>query len=113
MAAIKGLETLKKKCQVTLYRDSQYLVDSMTKGWVQRWQANGWKRNKKEYALNIDLWKQLLEMCKKHQVEFKWTRGHVGTPENERCDLLANQAASRWDLPDDPDYNKNAKLDLF
>jgi ribonuclease HI len=102
MAAIKGLEALKEPCRVTLYSDSQYLVESMTQGWARRWQTNGWKRNKKEYALNVDLWKQLLKLCEQHEVEFKWTRGHVGTPENERCDYLANLVASQPNLPDDP-----------
>ncbi len=102
MAAIKGLEALKEPCRVTLYSDSNYLVESMTRGWVRRWQANGWKRNKKEYALNVDLWQRLLALCEKHEVAFKWTRGHVGTAENERCDYLANQAARRPDLPEEP-----------
>jgi ribonuclease HI len=113
MAAIKGLEALKEKCRVTLYSDSQYLVDSMTKGWAKRWQANGWKRNKKEYAQNVDLWQRLLKLCDRHQVEFKWTRGHVGTPENERCDSLANQAANQPDLPEDSINNDASKLDLY
>ncbi len=113
MAAIKGLEALKKPCRVTLYSDSQYLVESMTQGWARRWQASGWKRNKKEYALNVDLWKQLLKLCEQHQVEFKWTRGHVGTPENERCDYLANLAANQPNLPDDPNPGLEEPPTLF
>lgn len=101
LAAINGLEALAAPCKVTLYTDSQYLVNSMTLGWVEKWQANNWKRNKKERAKNVDLWKQLLHLCEKHQVAFKWTRGHVGTPENERCDQLANKAAQLPDLPED------------
>ena len=107
MAAIKGLEALKTPCRVTLYSDSNYLVESMTKGWAKRWQANNWKRNKREYALNVDLWQRLLELCEEHDVEFKWTRGHVGTPENERCDALANEAARQPDLPEDPGANSS------
>ena len=113
MAAIKGLEALKEKSQVTLYSDSKYLVDSMSKGWVKRWQANRWKRNKKQVAQNIDLWKRLLELCEQHEVEFKWTRGHAGTPENERCDVLANLAASEPNLPEDPINNHASELDLY
>ena len=56
MAVIAALEALKEPCQITLYSDSQYVVNAMTKGWAQRWQANGWKRNKKETAVNPDLW---------------------------------------------------------
>ena len=100
-AAIIGLEQLKEPCKVTLYTDSQYLVQSMTEGWVQRWRANNWMRNKKEYARNVDLWKKLLALCEKHEVDFVWTRGHAGDPENERCDQLAVTAASVPDLPED------------
>ncbi len=113
MAAIKGLDSLKKPADVTLYSDSQYLVRSMTQGWVQKWQANGWKRNKKDPALNVDLWKQILDLCAKHDVNFEWTKGHAGHPENERCDLLANQAAERTDLPDDKIYSNPTQADLF
>ncbi len=113
MAAIKGLESLKDPCDVTLYSDSQYLVKSMTQGWVQKWQANGWKRNKKDPALNVDLWKQILDLCAKHEVSFEWTKGHAGHPENERCDLLANQAAERPDLPEDKIYSGSIQSDLF
>ena len=98
MAAIKGLEVPKGKCKVTLYSDSQYLVRSMTEGWVEKWRANRWKRNKRDPALNVDLWKQILDLCAKHEVNFEWTKGHAGHPENERCDLLANQAADTLNI---------------
>ncbi len=113
MAAIKGLKSLKEPCDVTLYSDSQYLVQSMTQGWVQKWQSNGWRRNKKDPALNVDLWKQVLDLCNKHEVKFAWTKGHAGTPENERCDFLANQAAERPDLPEDKIYSGSIQPDLF
>ena len=102
MAAIAGLEALKKPCHVTLYSDSEYLVKSMRQGWAERWRANGWKRNKRDKARNIDLWERLLTLCEKHEVDFRWTKGHAGTPENERCDELANEAARRTDLKEDP-----------
>jgi ribonuclease HI len=104
MAAIVGLEALAAKCRVRLFTDSQYLSDAITKGWAKRWQANGWKRNKKERALNPDLWAELLVLCNKHQVEFVWVRGHAGNQENERCDVLSTQAAARQDLPADNVY---------
>ena len=105
LAAIAGMESLKEKCKVTLYSDSKYLVDSVTKGWVYRWKANGWRRNKKEQALNVDLWKRLLTLCQKHLVEFRWVKGHDGEEENERCDQLAVQAAGASNLPEDEGYN--------
>jgi ribonuclease HI len=104
MAAIEGLMALKMKCAVTLYTDSQYLVNAMTKGWAQKWQKNGWKRNSKEQAKNPDLWEQLLDLCKKHEVKFVWVRGHAGNKENEYCDRLAVGAAQQTNLPPDRGY---------
>ncbi len=104
MAAITGLASLKDRCRVTLYTDSQYIVNSITKGWARRWRSNGWKRNKKEKALNPDLWEKLLDLCEYHQVEIRWVRGHAGDPENERADELATAAARRKNLPVDPEY---------
>ena len=112
MAAIKSLEALAEASSVTLFSDSQYLVRSMNEGWVEKWQANGWMRNKKDMALNIDLWKKVLALCEKHGVDFKWTKGHAGTPENERCDFLANDAARQPGLPLDP-LNKVTQSNLF
>jgi ribonuclease HI len=104
MAAIAALEALKEKCSVTLYSDSGYLVNAMSKGWVQRWRANGWKRNRREKALNPDLWQRLLKLCEYHDVQFSWVKGHAGTAENVRCDELAMQAAQQSNLPVDDGY---------
>ncbi|MGB3536079.1 MAG: ribonuclease HI [Microcoleaceae cyanobacterium] len=104
MAAIVGLQALKFPCEVTLYTDSRYLVDAMTKGWAKRWQANNWKRNKKEMAKNPDLWQTLLLLCDGHQVQFAWVKGHAGDAENECCDRLAVIAAQQPDLPPDSGY---------
>jgi ribonuclease HI len=106
MAAIAGLEALKEPCEVTLVSDSQYLVDSIKKGWAARWQSNGWMRNRKEKAVNPDLWERLLDLCKIHKVTFEWVRGHAGHPENERCDELATSAAQGVHLPADELYEK-------
>lgn len=86
---ITALSALKEPCQVTLYTDSQYVVNAMTKGWAKKWRANGWMRNKKDPALNPDLWQQLLELCDRHQVEFVWVKGHAENEYNNRCDQLA------------------------
>lgn len=94
LAAVKGLEALREPCEVTLCTDSQYLVNAVEKGWARRWRANGWRRNKREPALNADLWERLLKLTDKHAVRFRWVRGHAGNSENERCDRLAVQAAS-------------------
>lgn len=103
-AAIRGLEALAEPSQVTLYSDSSYLVDAMTKGWAARWKEQGWMRNSKEPALNPDLWERLLALCEKHQVKFVWLRGHAGDPWNERCDQLSARALLRKDLPADAGY---------
>jgi ribonuclease HI len=98
---ITGLESLKERCSVTVVSDSKYVVDAIEKGWAAKWRANGWKRNKKEKALNPDLWQRLLDLCVKHAVKFEWVNGHAGHPQNERCDSLAVDAASMPGLPED------------
>ena len=95
MACLVGLKTLKFPCSVDLYSDSQYVVNGIKKGWARRWRANKWMRNQLEPAENADLWSQLLDLCDRHRVEFNWVKGHAGNRENERCDQLATEAASR------------------
>jgi len=101
MAVIAGLSQLKEPCQVSVVTDSRYVVDAIQRGWVNRWASNGWMRNKKEKASNVDLWKKLLALLRKHDVTFTWIRGHTGHPENERCDQLAVSAAAGPDLRED------------
>ena len=95
-AVIEALKLLKEPCNVTLYSDSQYICNALELGWAKKWQANGWMRNKKEPALNPDLWQVLLELCNRLNVEAVWVKGHAGHPENERCDQLAVAAAERF-----------------
>lgn len=87
-AAIKGLEAIKVPAKVILTSDSTYLVNSVTKGWVYNWRDKGWIKNGAPVP-NADLWKDLLILLERHDVEFKWVRGHHGHPENEECDKLA------------------------
>ena len=98
MAAIVGLEALKRPCEVELYSDSKYLVDAFNQHWIDSWLKKDWKRGKNEPGKNVDLWKRLLEAKKPHQVKFIWVKGHDGHPENERCDQLATSAADGDDL---------------
>ena len=107
MAAIAGLEALKVPCSVTLYSDSKYLVESMKEGWVHRWKANNWWRNKKEKAANIDLWDRLFDLCAQHTVEFVWVEGHAGHHWNEQCDALSKKAANQENLPIDLGYEEH------
>lgn len=104
MAVIAALEALKELCRITLYSDSQYVVNAMAQGWARRWKTNGWKRNQREEAVNPDLWERLLDLCDQHQVEFRWLRGHSGIAENERCDQLAVNAAKQPGLLEDTGY---------
>jgi ribonuclease HI len=104
MACIKALEALKFECSVVLYSDSRYVVDGITEGWAERWRAQGWQRNERARAENVDLWARLLDLCDKHEVEFRWVEGHAGNPENERCDQLAREAARQTGLPPDRAY---------
>lgn len=101
MACIAGLRALKKQSEVIVYSDSKYVVDNISKGFVNRWKANGWMRSKGHRAENADLWEQLLELCDSHHVDFRWVRGHSVNAENERCDLLATKAAQKENLPAD------------
>jgi len=112
MAAIVGLRTLRYKCSVTVYTDSQYVAGSITQGWAERWRANGWWRNKKDKAINVDLWGRLLDLCAQHEVTFEWVKGHAGHSENERCDELAVLAAQGIDLPADGGYESENPTDI-
>ena len=88
-AVIRGLQALKRPCKVTVVTDSKYVADAVTLGWAKKWKAQGWMRNKKEKALNPDLWDELLTLLSVHEVTFSWVKGHAGHPENERCDEMA------------------------
>ncbi len=106
MACIVGLRELSCAAPVVMYSDSKYVVDGMTKGWAKRWRKNNWMRTKTEKALNADLWSELLQLCEKVKVEFRWVKGHAGVAENERCDFLVNQAQAQNNLPPDVEYEK-------
>ena len=88
-AVIEGLKALKMPCEVTLYTDSKYVADGVTKGWAKSWKANSWKKKDGKPALNIPLWDELLNLLETHKVEIVWVKGHAGHPENERCDEMA------------------------
>jgi ribonuclease HI len=106
MAVIAGLELLRYPCAVTVYTDSQYVANSIMKGWARKWRNNGWMRNAKERAVNIDLWGKMLDLCEVHQIAFRWVRGHAGDTENERCDALSVAAAKGKDLLIDEVYER-------
>ena len=92
-AVISALRALREPCEVTLTSDSKYVIDAITKGWVQSWRAKGWRRADRSPAQNVDLWEQLLPLLEQHTITFVWVRGHTGHPYNERCDVLATSFA--------------------
>ncbi len=108
MAAIAGLEALIRPCEVDLYSDSAYLVNAFNKNWIDGWIKKNWKRGKNEPVKNVDLWKRLLEAKKNHNVKFIWVKGHNGHPQNERCDILATNAADGSELFVDEGFVENA-----
>ncbi len=88
-AVIEALKALKTECNITLYTDSKYVMNGINE-WLENWKKNGWKTsNKKNAVKNIDLWQQLDELIKKHEIRWVWVKGHNGHPENERVDTLA------------------------
>ncbi len=90
MAAIRGLESLKRPCRVRLTTDSQYVMKGVTE-WMDNWKRRGWKTAAKKPVKNVDLWQRLDKALEPHQVEWQWVRGHTGHVENERADELANR----------------------
>ena len=90
LAAIKGLETLKRPCAVRLTTDSLYVKNGLTE-WLPNWKQRGWKTAAKKPVKNADLWQRLEAAVDRHDVEWRWVRGHSGHAENEIVDQLANQ----------------------
>ncbi|MBQ6929379.1 MAG: ribonuclease HI [Oscillospiraceae bacterium] len=95
-AVLFALKALKEPCHITLQSDSKYVLDSLSKGWVYGWQKKGWKKSDGKPALNVDLWQQLLEEIKKHELDYVWIKGHAGHPENERCDTQAVKESEKF-----------------
>ncbi len=101
MAVIAGLQALKKEnIPITIYSDSQYIVKAIEQGWLKNWIATDFKGGKK----NRDLWMQYHELAKNKRIRFVWVKGHADNPFNNRCDLLATEAADGHDLLPDTGY---------
>ena len=91
LAAIEGLEALKRPCRVRLVTDSQYLRNGITQ-WIANWKRNNWRTASRTPVKNSDLWQRLDKAASRHDIEWQWVRGHSGHPENERADALAREA---------------------
>ena len=98
MAVVKGLEALKKKCDVELFTDSVYVGKGLTE-WMPKWKSNGWKRReggKLKPVKNEELWRRLDELASQHRLKYTRVAGHSGHPENDRCDELAVDAYQQY-----------------
>ncbi|WP_243633707.1 ribonuclease HI [Motiliproteus coralliicola] len=104
LAAIEALAVLTEPCQVTLTTDSQYVRQGITQ-WIHGWKRKGWKTADKKPVKNKDLWQRLDEECNKHEVNWRWVKGHSGHPENERVDDLAREAAENGPHLEDKGFN--------
>lgn len=104
LATIVALKSLTQSCKVTLTTDSQYVRQGIT-GWIKNWIKNNWRTASKQPVKNVDLWKALHLETQRHEVEWKWVKGHSGHPENELVDDLARFAAEGKDLIEDTGYN--------
>lgn len=105
---LHALKLLKRPCEVHVFSDSKYVIDALTKGWLTKWQNNGWRTSNKQKVKNQDLWEQMLPLIRKHKIKFHWVKAHAGHPENERCDALAKQAAQGPELMEDEGYIANS-----
>jgi len=104
MGAIIALETIPNECKAIIYTDSQYLFNSVMKGWVKRWRSKGWRKKGNKIVPNRDLWERMIQLCANHEVEFRWIRGHSSNDEHNRCDSMAEYAARKPNLPVDEGY---------
>ncbi len=91
-AVLEALKILKEPCEVDVYSDSAYVVNTFEKGWIDNWVKSGWKTASKDPVKNVELWKELLELMKKHNVTFHKVKGHSDNEYNNRCDELATSA---------------------
>jgi ribonuclease HI len=94
MAVIKALEALKRPCKIKLHTDSTYVMKGMTE-WLENWKRRNWRTADKKPVKNVDLWQRLEQAMGRHEVEWRWVRGHSGDTENERADELARGAIPR------------------
>ncbi len=91
-AVIEGLKLLKYPCDVEVYSDSAYVINTFNQNWLENWKKNGWKNSKKEDVKNRELWEELEELTKIHKVKFIKVKGHSDNEFNNRCDEMAREA---------------------
>jgi len=94
MAVIEALRRLKRPCKIIVTTDSQYVMKGMTQ-WIHGWIKKNWRNSQKKPVLNKDLWEEMLQLSRPHEIQWRWVKGHDGHPENERCDQLAREALEK------------------
>jgi ribonuclease HI len=95
-AVIRGLQALKRSCQVRIVTDSRYVIQGMSE-WLPNWKSRGWRTAAKKPVLNTDLWQELDILSNGHEIEWEWVKGHSGDPGNELADQLANLGIDELD----------------
>ena len=96
MGVISGLKALTRPCNVEVHSDSAYVVNAFSQNWIGKWASNGWKNSAKADVANSDLWKELLELTKIHNVTFVKVKGHADNEFNNRCDELAVMESKKF-----------------
>jgi ribonuclease HI len=92
-AVIEALSSLKRRCKVAIYTDSEYVRNGITT-WIHGWKARGWTTADRKPVKNVELWQRLDALSRQHEVRWHWVKGHAGDPGNERADALANRGVS-------------------
>ena len=103
-AVVRGVEQLKKPCEITVYSDSKYVCDAFNQSWIENWKKHGWVTSQNKKVANLELWQFLLEIIEKgqHNIHFVWVKGHAENDINNRCDEIAHQEAIKAkNTPDD------------
>ncbi len=95
LAVITGLKMLKEPVELNIYSDSAYTVNAFTEGWINSWVMNGWRNANKKPVQNVDLWQELLELLKNHQITWNKVKGHADNVYNNRCDKLATSEIAK------------------
>jgi ribonuclease HI len=114
-AVIEALKAVKstQKYKIKIYTDSKLIVNAFNQGWLLKWKEKSWMRNRKEKVLNPDLWQELLMLSENHELELNWVEGHTGIPDNELCDKMSKEEASKPNLPSDDVYEHENGLTIF
>ena len=96
-AVIRALEALKRPVHARVHTDSQYVQKGISE-WIHAWKKRGWRTADKQPVKNAELWRELLDQVGRHDVHWRWTKGHAADRENNRCDALANEAIRKWEV---------------